>query len=185
MLLGVIGLGVYAAQLAVVPEASALDRIWLASRPAPETPAKQSPVAERVAPAVEADSGEPVFEDIIEPVVEPEPVPAGEVPQVRRLRMVVTAYCPCSKCCGKWSRYRKTASGYPVTTNGGQFVAADTRVLPFGTRVRIPGYAGYQDVPVLDRGRLIKGYRLDVYFPSHAQAKQWGKQALWVEVIED
>ena len=39
------------------------------------------------------------------------------------VRMRVTGYCACSKCCGKWSD-GITASGRPVTANRGRFVAA-------------------------------------------------------------
>jgi 3D (Asp-Asp-Asp) domain-containing protein len=96
--------------------------------------------------------------------------------------MLVTAYCPCSICCGPGAK-GVTASGKSVTTNGGRLVAADTRVLPFGTRVSIPGYHAGQPVPVLDRGGRIKGNRLDVLFPTHAAARQWGSQWLTVTVF--
>jgi 3D (Asp-Asp-Asp) domain-containing protein len=92
--------------------------------------------------------------------------------------MRVTAYCPCQKCCGP-NAGGITASGRLVTTNGGQFVAADKSV-PFGTRVIVPGYAGSQPVPVLDRGGAIRGDRLDVFFPSHTQAQAWGVR--WLRV---
>jgi 3D (Asp-Asp-Asp) domain-containing protein len=103
-------------------------------------------------------------------------------PSTRKIRLLVTAYCPCSKCCGRWAGHGKTASGKSIHTNGGKFVAADTRLLPFYTKLRIPGYAGGEAVPVLDRGGKIKGRRLDVYFPSHAQAKRWGKRWLTCEI---
>jgi len=41
--------------------------------------------------------------------------------------------------------------------------------------LRIPGYG---TVPVLDRGGAIKGARLDVFFPTHAEALKWGRQSL-------
>ena len=113
------------------------------------------------------------------------PSPDEPAPAVRRVWMRVTAYCPCRRCCGRWARYRRTASGASVTANGGEFVAADTRFLPFGTRVRLPGYAGGRWVPVLDRGARIKGNRLDVYFTSHTVAKRWGVKWIWVEVLEE
>jgi len=97
----------------------------------------------------------------------------------RRLWMEVTAYCPCTKCCGP-SAIGITASGLPVTHNEGRFVAADTRVLPFGTHVRIAGYGQGLAVPVIDRGGAIKGNKLDVYFPTHDEALQWGRR--WVLV---
>jgi len=98
-----------------------------------------------------------------------------------KIRMIVTAYCPCRRCCGRHSD-GKTASGRSVYSNGAEFVAADTRLLPFGTRISIPGYAGGRSVPVLDRGGKIKGRRLDVFFLSHRRARKWGRRTLDVTV---
>jgi 3D (Asp-Asp-Asp) domain-containing protein len=104
-------------------------------------------------------------------------------PSPRTLRMTVTAYCACPKCCGRNAR-GITASGKPVTHNGGRFVAADPRLLKLGTKLQIPGYHGAAVVPVIDTGGAIKGNRLDVFFPSHAAALQWGRQTLDVVVVE-
>ena len=94
--------------------------------------------------------------------------------------MLVTAYCPCTECCGPGAR-GITASGKPVTANGGRFVAADPS-LPFGTMLFIPGYNDGRPTEVLDRGGAIKGNRLDVYFPTHQQARQWGVKKLTVRL---
>ena len=87
------------------------------------------------------------------------------------VRMRVTGYCSCPICCGKYSD-GKTASQHRIHT-GDVFVAAD-KCYPFGTEMIIPGYNQTQSVKVLDRGRAIKGNRLDVYFDSHKQAQKWG-----------
>lgn len=63
-----------------------------------------------------------------------------------------------------------------------RLVAADTKLLPFGTLVSVPSYHDGQPVPVWDRGGKIKGYRLDVLMPTHAQAKAWGRRLLDVPV---
>lgn len=102
----------------------------------------------------------------------------------RREWFTVTAYCPCRKCCGRWARYHRTASGRPLSYNGGHLVAADTKVLPFNTKVRIPGYAGGRSVPVVDRGSAIRGRMIDVFFPTHWRAKCWGKKRLMVEIVQ-
>jgi len=101
--------------------------------------------------------------------------------KVKTMNMLVTAYSPGVKSCGKWAD-GKTASGYSVWTNGMKLVAADTRLLPFGTIVSIPGYNGGKPVPVLDRGGKIKGHHLDVLYPSNHRALQWGAQHLHVTV---
>ncbi|KKN73487.1 hypothetical protein LCGC14_0400620 [marine sediment metagenome] len=90
----------------------------------------------------------------------------------------VTAFCPCGKCCGKWSD-GITASGHPAV---GEFVAAPPEI-PFGTRLAIDGYAGGLPVPVLDRGGAIKGKRLDVYFDTHQEALDWGVKYLSVKIF--
>ena len=85
-------------------------------------------------------------------------------------------------CCGPNAR-GLTASGKPVSHNNGRFVAADTRLLPFGTRLSIPGYHDGLAVEVIDRGGAIKGNKLDVYFPTHEQARQWGRRKLLVTIL--
>lgn len=110
------------------------------------------------------------------PVDRPARAQAGETVTIR---MLVTAYCPCPKCCGEHSD-GITASGKDVYTNNSRFVAADISILPFGTKISIPGYNDGEPVPVLDRGGKIKGHRLDVFFLSHDRALQWGRQ--WLDV---
>jgi len=107
----------------------------------------------------------------------------GAEAKPRILRMEVTAYCPCRKCCGKNAR-GITASGLRISHNAGLFVAADTTLLPFHTKLIIPGYAADQAVPVLDRGGAIKGHRIDVFFPTHQQALEWGRRTVEVTVAE-
>lgn len=116
---------------------------------------------------------------ILQPIVAPAPQPAA---RVRVLKMEVTAYCACSKCCGPKAK-GITASGKNVSYNQGRFVAADTDLLPFGSKLLIPGYHG-DLVEVIDRGSSIKGNRLDVFFPSHEEALKWGRQTVMVMVFE-
>jgi len=97
--------------------------------------------------------------------------------------MLVTAYCPCTKCCGSHAQ-GLTASGKPVSFNGGHFVAADTRLYHFGTKVQIPGYADGQAVEVADKGGAIKGNHIDVFFPTHDEARQWGRKWVAVTVVD-
>lgn len=105
-----------------------------------------------------------------------------EATKARRELFTVTAYCPCRKCCGRWSGDGKTASGRSIRYNGGRFVAADTRVLPFMTKVSVPGYAGGRPVPVIDRGRKVRGRHIDLFFRSHRQAKRWGSRKMWITI---
>jgi len=59
-------------------------------------------------------------------------------------------------------------------------IAADTRKYPFGTIMRVPGY-GWGEVH--DRGRAIKGNRLDLFFKSHKEALQWGRRRVKVKIF--
>lgn len=89
------------------------------------------------------------------------------------IEMEVTAYCPCEKCCGRWADGH-FADGSPV---GGRAIAADTSLYPFGTTFDVPGYGV---AVVKDRGGAIKGKRLDLYFNSHQEALNWGRQTITV-----
>jgi 3D (Asp-Asp-Asp) domain-containing protein len=97
------------------------------------------------------------------------------------VRMRGTGYCSCAKCCGKSDGI--TACNHRIA-RGDTFVAAD-KFYGFGTEMVIPGYSGERPVKVLDRGRAIKGNRLDLYFPTHEQAQKWGVKYLDVKVKVD
>lgn len=59
-------------------------------------------------------------------------------------------------------------------------IAADTKYYPFGTRMYIPGY-GWGIVE--DKGGAIKGAdRIDLFFDSHEDARQWGRRKVHVEI---
>lgn len=97
----------------------------------------------------------------------------------RILWLEVTAYCPCTKCCGALAA-GITASGKPIDYNAGAFVAADADLFQFGAKLSVPGYHDAKTVEVIDRGSAIKGAKVDVFFPTHEQAEAWGRQ--WVAV---
>lgn len=103
------------------------------------------------------------------------------VTSARAVEMEVTAYCPCTRCCGPKAQ-GLTASGKRVDYNAGRFIAADTTMLPFGTMVSIPGYHDGEPVEVIDRGGAIKGNKLDVFFPDHHTALEWGRRHVMVFV---
>ena len=92
---------------------------------------------------------------------------------------LITAYCPCEKCCGEYGAYRPvddygnqivyTASGAEAMQ--GVTIAADSDI-PFGTTLYIDGYPYI----VQDRGGAIKGNRIDIYFDRHQDALNYGVQ---------
>ena len=86
----------------------------------------------------------------------------------------ITAYCPCSKCCGKTNG--RTASG--TTATAGRTVAASSK-FAFGTKLNIGGHV----YTVEDRGGAINGNKIDIFVNTHAEALQWGVRYLSVSVV--
>ena len=86
----------------------------------------------------------------------------------------ITAYCPCSKCCGKSNGI--TASGKKATA--GRTVAASSK-FAMGTKLNINGHI----YTVEDRGGAIKGNKIDIFVNTHAEALQWGVRYLPVSVV--
>ena len=87
----------------------------------------------------------------------------------------ITAYCPCSKCCGKQTGI--TASGTRATA--GRTIAASSQ-FAFGTKLVINGNV----YTVEDRGGAIKGNKIDIYMNTHAEALAWGVRYLPVQVAQ-
>jgi len=89
---------------------------------------------------------------------------------------VVTAYCDCAICQGKWQG--ATATG--VTPQVGVTIAVDPKVIPLGTRIYIDG-VGWRIAQ--DTGGAIKGNRIDLFMESHQAAINWGRRTIevWME----
>ena len=92
----------------------------------------------------------------------------------------LTAYCPCEKCCGQWALSRpldENGNVIVLTSSGerakqGVTIAADTSIYPFGTKLKIDDCI----YTVQDRGSAINGNRIDIYFESHEEALNFGRQ---------
>ena len=69
-----------------------------------------------------------------------------------------------------------TALGVPVRKG---VVAVDPKLIPLGTKLHVPGYG-----PGLaaDVGYAIKGKVIDLWFPSMARARQWGRRTVMITV---
>ncbi len=70
----------------------------------------------------------------------------------------------------------RTALGVPV---GKGIVAVDPRLIPLGTRLHVPGYG-----PGLaaDVGTAIKGRIIDLWMPSTAAARKWGRRTVTITI---
>src|SRR5262249_28301195 len=75
----------------------------------------------------------------------------------------------------------KTADGTHAREG---IVAADPKVLPLGTRIRVQGAGQYDgEYVVRDTGQAVKGREIDVYLASDREARLFGKQSVQVEVV--
>ena len=84
----------------------------------------------------------------------------------------VTAYTPYDAgCTGITATGRKAGKGV---------IAVDPRVIPFGTKVYIPGYG---TAIAADTGGAIKGNRIDVCYPTKGEAFAWGRRNVPVYIL--
>lgn len=67
-----------------------------------------------------------------------------------------------------------TATGLPV---GWGVVAVDPSLIPLGTRLTIPGYGG---AVAADVGSGVHGAMIDLWFPTLAQARAWGRRTVTI-----
>jgi len=74
----------------------------------------------------------------------------------------------------------RTASGGSVRRG---IVAADTRILPLGTRINISAGAYSGTYTVADTGGAVKGRILDIWVPSCAEANRFGRRTIKVSVV--
>lgn len=101
-----------------------------------------------------------------------------------------SAYCNCQYCCG-W-HYRKSIpmvrgtnrrKAVGITSSGVRArkgtVAVDPRVYPVGTVFYVSGY-GYAIAE--DRGGAVHGKALELWFPSHQAALNWGRRKSKVKI---
>lgn len=106
------------------------------------------------------------------PAPAPAPVPAPPKAEAPSTSFEATAY----------AIEGETASG--TTTRKG-IVAADPKVLPIGSRIRVQGAGKYDgEYTVADTGRTIKGREIDIYIANYGEAKQFGRKKVSVEVLE-
>jgi len=110
-----------------------------------------------------------------------EPEPVAEVYQAQTIdgyeysdaiSMVSTAYTPYDAGCGS-----RTSTG-AIAQKG--VVAIDPRVIPYGTKLYIPGYGV---AVAADCGGAIKGNRIDLCYSSLNEAYSWGRRNVTVYVI--
>lgn len=135
---------------------------------------RDTPVAEVNWPVQTTVEDKPV--PLVDTVEEPEePEQETELQSLGTFRL--TAYCACAECCGQWAD-GITYTGTEATPD--RTVAVDPTVIPLGSTVLIDG----QEYVAEDIGGAIKGARIDIFFPTHQAALQFGVQYAEVDMIE-
>ena len=98
------------------------------------------------------------------------------------VELLATGYCNCGECCG----WELDANGEPVYNYGAMkglakevgrtstgtmarfgTIAADPKRFKAGTRIYVPGYG------------------LDLWFPTHEEARRWGSRRLTARIIKE
>ncbi|MBQ9266909.1 3D domain-containing protein, partial [bacterium] len=107
------------------------------------------------------------------------------------IEMKATAYCLCTKCCGKSPsspNYGVTSSGLKIVPGTGmKVIAVDPKVIPLGSKVYVEGLNGAADygyAVAADTGSAIKNNKIDVYMDTHSAALNWGRKSVKVYVVE-
>jgi 3D (Asp-Asp-Asp) domain-containing protein len=67
-----------------------------------------------------------------------------------------------------------TSTGLPV---GWGIAAVDPSVIPLGTHMTVPGYG---EAVAADTGGAVTGATIDLWFPTVAQANEWGRRTVTV-----
>jgi uncharacterized protein YabE (DUF348 family) len=88
-----------------------------------------------------------------------------------------TAYTAnCNGCSGF------TATGINLHQNPNiKVIAVDPSVIPLGTKVYVEGY-GY--AVAADTGSAVKGYKVDVFFSTKAEAYRWGRRTIKIKILK-
>lgn len=144
--------------------------------PKPVQPSQQPvPQANTVVGATETEAKEANAPVPVDSKAESAPVTSATVksaePVVLGETYTATAY----------SLRGRTASGKPVARG---VIAADPRVLPLGTRVRIDAGEFSGEYVVADTGGAVKGRRVDIWTPTAREAMRFGRRAVKLTVLE-
>lgn len=83
-----------------------------------------------------------------------------------------------------------TATAYSLrgrTANGGSvrrgIIAADRRVLPIGTRVRLEAGSYSGEYLVADTGGAVRGRKIDIWVPQTSEAMRFGRRPVRLTVL--
>ncbi|MDT7688195.1 MAG: hypothetical protein QOE46_954 [Acidobacteriota bacterium] len=134
-----------------------------------KTPGTDAPQAK------DADSGDKDKRDAAdtnatEAAIENSEPEAGNEASTPAVTFTATAY----------SLYGHTASGRAV---GRGLIAADRRVLPIGTLVRLEAGSYSGEYIVADTGGAVRGRKIDIWVPNTAEAMRFGRRPIKLTVL--
>ena len=96
---------------------------------------------------------------------------------LEKISVIVTGYS---------STLEETDSSPYITATGSQVkdgIVANN-LLPFGTKIRLPELYGDKVFVVDDRMNARKGdYHIDIWFPSHGEAENFGAKITYIEIL--
>lgn len=125
-------------------------------------------------------SGSAATEIVKEAIVEKEPVYIVEVKEIKEetewFYFVATGYSANDPAQGT---NNITATGKEIQTG---MIAVDKKVIPLGTKVEIKDLGNFV---AEDTGGKIRGNRIDIYFKTKEEAKNFGRQVIWLRVLDD
>lgn len=104
-------------------------------------------------------------------------VSRGPASSSKEYYVTSTAYtASCNGCSGV------TSTGINLKANpNAKVIAVDPSVIPLGTKVYVEGY-GY--AIAADTGGAIKGYKIDVFIPTKAEAFKWGNKKVKIQILD-
>ena len=96
---------------------------------------------------------------------------------VKEFTVNASAYtASCNGCSGI------TSTGINLKRNpDAKVIAVDPSIIPLGTKVYVEGY-GY--AIAADIGGSIKGNKIDLFFPTKAEAYQWGRKSVKIKILK-
>jgi 3D (Asp-Asp-Asp) domain-containing protein len=122
-------------------------------------------------PAAAGESATADKTDAAEPADKPSPAADAEgAAQAAPQKFTATAY----------ALRGRTASGATVRRG---LIAADRRVLPLGSRVRIEAGPYSGEYLVADRGGAVRGRTIDIWVPSTREAMRFGRRPVKLTVL--
>lgn len=134
----------------------------------PQFQQKPVPVTKSEAASLDDNLKDTVTEPTSEPAAAGKAI--AEAPVAEAVHYMATAY----------SLRGRTASGRYVSQG---IIAADPRVLPLGSRVRLEAGSWSGDYLVADTGGAIRGRKIDIWTPSSREAMRFGRRKVKLTVL--